>query len=114
MGSSSVSEIQNRPFCQEAHSPEPRLEYVREATPPSRFTSLSLLLDHTFVKVVLVLFVKEKTWRGSESSLQRPGGRPGTKSRGQVSVQDTRDVFLLKERKTVGMLSAISSRNGLP
>lgn len=76
-----------------------------------------LLLASTrshFAKVVLVLFGKEKTWRVSENSLPEPGGCPGTKSRGQVSVSDTRDIFLLKERKNVKMLRAVSSRNGQP
>ena len=61
-----------------------------------------------------MLFGKEKTWRVSEISLPEPGGCPGTKSRGQVSVPDTRDIFLLKERKNVKMLRAVSSRNGQP
>ena len=76
-----------------------------------------LLLASTrshFAKVVLVLFGKEKTWRVSDNSLPDPRGFPGPNSRGQVSVPDTRDAFLLKERKNIQMFRAVSSRNGQP
>lgn len=80
------------PFSQEA--PGPRLELSR-VKGHDTFKDFLLLAstDHTLPRLSWCCLGKEKTWRVSENSLPEPGGCPGTKSRGQVSVSDTRDIF---------------------